>query len=80
MFLLSSIKNYFQAFENLKYEGANLYVADPKYHDEYYAYENDLQQIDLNSTAGQILQRSNDLFQVQKPLVVLKMRYVKRGD
>ena len=68
---------------NIGYEGLNLYVADPQYPDRDYAYRVDLQEIDLNSTAGQILQRNRNLFPSVRddglrPLVVLKMRYVKR--
>ena len=80
LFPPSSNENYFQKFGNLGYEGANLYVADPQYPDARYATEDDLQEIDLNSTAGQIIQRSNDLFaSVQRPLVVLKMSYETKG-
>ena len=44
-----------------------------------YARANNLQEMDVNSTAGEILQKSNDLFQsAQKPLVVLKLYYVSR--
>ena len=77
LFLPNSTKFYFQGSGILRYEGTNLYVADPKYHDVPYATEDILLEIDLDSTAGKIVQRSNDLFPpVQRPLVVLKTHYV----
>ena len=84
IFLPSSNENYFQNIVNIGYEGLNLYVADPQYPDRDYAYRVDLQEIDLNSTAGQILQRNRNLFPSVRddglrPLVVLKMRYVRRN-
>ena len=84
IFLPSSNENYFQNIVNIGYVGLNLYVADPQYHDRDYAYEVDLQGINQNLTAGQIIQRSNDLFRSVRndglrPLVVLKMRYVRRN-
>ena len=81
--------------ENLRYEGSKLCVASSEAPDRaienaggpkndreldmHYARANNLQEMDVNSTAGEILQISNDLFpSAQKPLVVLKLYYVSR--
>ena len=61
----------------MRHEDTKLYIADPKHEDHYYGLAYDLQEIDMKSTAGEVLQKSKELFPLaQKPFVVVKLFYV----
>ena len=84
IFLPSSNEFFFQDVVTIEYKGFNLYVADPKYDDQDYGYYKvKFEEIDQNSTVGQIIQKTRKLFRSVRndglrPLVVLKMRYVRK--
>ena len=63
----------------MRYEGTRLYLADPKHEDYYYESADDLQKIDMDLTAGEVIQKAKELFPfTEKPLVIVKMFYVSK--
>ena len=54
-----------------------MYIADPQHDDYNYGSADDLHEIDLYSTAGEIFQNSKKMFPLaEKPLVIVKLFYV----
>ena len=52
----------------MRYEGPQLFIADPIHENWYYPEANCLQEINVNSTAREMLKRSKELFhQAEKP-------------
>ena len=69
------------SFKNLTYDCAKLFIAvsDPAKPDCYYSSTNCVVEINLNSTAGAVLETFNSHFPGSaKPMVILKMYYVTR--
>ena len=61
-------------FWSLIYKRTKLYIADPNDVEPYYVKADNLQEMNLNSTAGEIIQRSKELFpSAEKTLVILKL-------
>ena len=58
-----------------------MYLADPKHEDHYYGCADDLHEIDLDLTVGEVIQMSKELFpSAEKPLVIVKMFYVSKQN
>ena len=74
-------KDEINPLNNLMYECAKLYIADPGHPDDYYCTAADIEEIDLNSTAGEMRQKFSDRFPgSDKPMVVLKLFYVQNRE
>ena len=68
-----------RGFKSFRYEGYRLYLGDPDRFDLYYQRNPnavELVQLNLNATAGDVLQSSRQNFGAgKKPLVVLQLLY-----
>ena len=75
-------KDDIDPLKRLMFQCAKLYIADPEHPDRYYINTAEVEEIDLNSTAGEVMQKFSERFPgSKKPMVVLKLFYVQnRGS